>query len=148
MESRGDEAGAIRLHHVGLAVDSIAAHAEHYRRSLGIELAGEIVEDEIQRVRVAFAQVGPETFIELVEPIGADSPIARVLERGGGLYHMCYLVANVEAAMDRVCRSGGRRVSGPSPARAFGGRRIAWVYTANRTLIEFLERDSAESGTP
>jgi methylmalonyl-CoA/ethylmalonyl-CoA epimerase len=127
------------LHHVGLAVDSIASHAEHYRQALGIELSGDIVEDEIQRVRVAFAPVGPNVFIEFVEPLDADSPIARVLKNGGGVYHLCYLVPNIEAAIERVRRAGGRLVSGPTPARAFAGRRIAWVYTSTRTLLEFLE---------
>lgn len=134
----------MKLHHVGLAVDSIAAHAEHYERSLGIALTSEIVEDEIQRVRVAFAAVGPDTFVELVEPLDAESPIARVLTNGGGIYHLCYEVPDLDAAVDRVCRAGGRRVSGPSPARAFGGRRIVWVYTPNRTLVEFLEQEHKE----
>lgn len=135
----------LQLHHVGLAVDSIVAHAEHYRRSLGLELTGQIVEDEIQRVRVAFARVGPDTFIELVEPIDADSPIGRMLKTGGGIYHMCYLVADIDAAIARVCAAGGRHISGPSPARAFEGRRIAWVYTPARTLVEFLERDPVDA---
>ncbi len=141
-ESAQPSDAVMRLHHVGLAVDSITAHAEQYRQSLGIELSGPVVEDEIQRVRVAFAPVGPDVFIELVEPLDPESPIARVLKNGGGIYHLCYLVADVDAAVDRVCRAGGRQVSGPSPARAFGGRRIAWVYTANRTLVEFLEEKS------
>ena len=130
------------LHHVGLAVDSIASHAEQYRQALGIDLCGEIVEDDIQRVRVAFARVGPNTFIELVEPLDASSPIAGVLKNGGGIYHLCYLVPDLDGAIDRVRKAGGRLVSGPNPARAFGGRRIAWVYTSTRTLIEFLEQPS------
>jgi methylmalonyl-CoA/ethylmalonyl-CoA epimerase len=129
----------MRLHHIGIAVDNIATHAEAYRRALGIDLSTEVVEDPIQRVRVAFARVGTDSFIEWIEPMDESSPIASVLRNGGGIYHVCYEVSNLEAAIEQVRNSGGRHVSGPDPAAAFGGRRIAWVYTPNRTLVEFLE---------
>jgi methylmalonyl-CoA/ethylmalonyl-CoA epimerase len=129
----------MKLHHVGVAVSSIAEHAEQYRRALDIGLAGEIIEDELQKVRVAFAQVGEGVFVEFVEPLGDDSPVSNLLKRGGGLYHVCYLVPDIEAAVERVRRAGGMVVSGPTPARAFGGRRVAFVYTRGRSLVEFLE---------
>lgn len=129
----------MRLHHLGIAVSSIAKHAEQYRQALGINLTSEIIEDEIQRVRVAFAQVGENTFIEFVEPLGDDSPITRLLQRGGGLYHVCYLVSDLETSVEQVRQAGGRLISGPSPARAFGGRHIAWVYTPDRSLVELLQ---------
>jgi methylmalonyl-CoA/ethylmalonyl-CoA epimerase len=137
----------MKLHHIGIAVDDIAHHAEQYRKALGISLTGEIIDDEIQKVRVAFAAVGPETFIEFVEPLGDDSPITRLLKKGGGLYHVCYLVPDVDSAIQRVQAAGGRVVSPPAPARAFGGRRIAWVYTVDRSLIEFLEQEGSLPGT-
>jgi methylmalonyl-CoA/ethylmalonyl-CoA epimerase len=133
----------MKLHHIGIAVDSIATHAEHYAKALGITLSTDIIEDERQRVRVAFAPVGPDAFIEFVEPMDAESPISSLLARGGGIYHACYVVADLDDAIARVCRSGGRLVSGPTPARAFQGRSIAWVYTPNRTLVELLEQDQA-----
>lgn len=130
------------LHHVGIAVESIAAAAEQYGRALGITLSTEIIEDEIQRVRVAFALVAPGVFVEFVEPLDAESPISRVLKSGGGIYHLCYTVPDLESAVTKVCEAGGRKVSGPSPARAFAGRRLAWVYTANRTLVELVEEEA------
>ena len=131
----------MRLHHVGMAVSSIARHAEQYQRSLGVRVTSEIIEDQAQKVRVAFAEVGPGVFIEFVEPLGDDSPITNILKRGGGPYHVCYLVPDIEAAIERVSQAGGRIVSGPTPARAFGGRRIAFVYTPDRSLVEFLEEE-------
>ncbi len=126
------------LHHVGIAVESIARSAEQYRAALGLALAGDIVEDPIQKVRVAFVPAGNGTFIEFVEPAGPDSPVTRVLHKGGGLYHVCYQVSDLHAAIARVQAAGGRLVSGPAPAKAFGGRSIAWVYTPDRSLVEFL----------
>src|SRR2546422_2550004 len=97
----------MKLHHVGVAVSGIAKHAEQYRRAFGISLTSEIIEDELQKVRVAFAQVGDGVFIEFVEPLGDDSPICNLLKRGGGLYHLCYLVPDIEAAIEQVRRAGG-----------------------------------------
>lgn len=130
----------MKLHHVGMAVPSIARQVEHYREALGVELTSEIIEDEAQKVRVAFAEVAEGVFLEFVEPLGADSPITQILERGGSrLYHLCYEVPDLASAVERVCRAGGIAVTSPTPARAFGGRPIAFVYTRDRSLIEFLQ---------
>lgn len=131
----------MKFHHVGVAVRSIAEHAEQYREALGINLTSEIIEDELQQVRVAFAEVGDGVFIEFVEPLNDTSPIQNILKRGGGLYHTCYVVPDIEAAMERVRQAGGVIVGGPVPARAFNNRRIAFVYTPGRSLIEFLEAE-------
>jgi methylmalonyl-CoA/ethylmalonyl-CoA epimerase len=130
----------MRLHHFGVAVPSIEQAAAQYRQAFGISLSTGIVADELQKVRVAFAPVGDGVFVEFVEPIGEDSPIQGVLRKGGGLYHVCYVVADIDAAIEQLRLSGGRTVSPPQPARAFDGRRIAFVYTQDRSLVEFLEQ--------
>jgi methylmalonyl-CoA/ethylmalonyl-CoA epimerase len=129
----------MRLHHVGLAVASIEKAAEQYRQLFGIGLSGLVVEDVRQKVRVAFAEVAAGVFVEFVEAVGEDSPVASIVKRGGGLYHLCFVVGDIEAAIEQIRRSGGRVVSAPQPAAAFDGRRIAFVYSPDRSLIEFLE---------
>jgi methylmalonyl-CoA/ethylmalonyl-CoA epimerase len=77
--------------------------------------------------------------IELVEPAGPESPVSRILKRGGGLHHLCYEVENLESHLE-FCRSVGMTIMRkPVPAVAFGGRRIAWVLAKRRLLIEYLE---------
>ena len=129
----------MRLHHVGVAVRSIEKAAEQYRQLFGFELSGSIVEDAAQKVRVAFAPVGDGVYVEFVEAAGDDSPVAGLLRKGGGLYHLCFVVPDIERAVEHICQSGGRVVSPPQPAPAFNGRRIAFVYSPDRSLIEFLE---------
>jgi methylmalonyl-CoA/ethylmalonyl-CoA epimerase len=83
-----------------------------------------------------------DSLIELVEPAGPESPVSRILERGGGLHHLCYEVDNLESHLG-FCKSvGSIIVRTPVPAVAFGGRRIAWVLTRKRLLVEFLEAAS------
>ena len=82
--------------------------------------------------------------IELVEPAGEDSPVFRFLsERGGGLHHLCYTVGNLDDEIARMKRAGSMAVRRPKPAVAFGGRKIAWMLTPERLLVELLEAGEA-----
>jgi methylmalonyl-CoA/ethylmalonyl-CoA epimerase len=66
--------------------------------------------------------------------------VARFLqERGGGMHHLCYEVADLEAELAAFRSRGAMIASRPKPAVAFGGRRIAWVITAEKFLVELLE---------
>lgn len=131
----------LRLDHVGFVVNSIETVADHFARSIGAIWNQEIIYDPLQVVRVSFIQgdSADRTSVELVEPAGTNSPVVRFLKRGGGLHHLCYEVDQLEEQL-RLSRSlGGVVVKPPLPAVAFAGRRIAWVVTKNKLLLEFLE---------
>lgn len=101
---------------------------------------GHVIHDQLQKANVTFLVVGTgQPLIELVEPAGEASPVARRAERGGGLHHLCYEVASLEAQLERSRISGAILVRPPVPAIAFDGRRICWVFTRERLLIEYLE---------
>jgi len=128
-------------------VYSIQESAEAFALSVRATWDGNIVFDPVQKVLVTFFQghSPADPLIELVEPGGPESPVARFAERGGGLHHLCYEVGDLDAQI-RLCESVGTRIiRAPVPAVAFGGRRIAWGVTKKRLLIEFLESpDSAK----
>lgn len=130
------------LHHIGFVVRSIREELEGFTSSVGATWNGEIFDDPLQQVRVTFLQPASaaEAAIELVEPTVGSSPVSRFLERGGGLHHLCYEVDDLEAALKLARTLGGLVVKQPLPAVAFKGRRIAWVVTRNRLVIEYLER--------
>jgi methylmalonyl-CoA/ethylmalonyl-CoA epimerase len=79
--------------------------------------------------------------IELVEPAAPDSPVVNFLRKGGGLHHLCYEVSDLEAHLSRMRERGGMVVKRPLPAVAFENRRIAWVFTRQKLLLEFLEEE-------
>jgi methylmalonyl-CoA/ethylmalonyl-CoA epimerase len=93
-------------------------------------------------VRVTFlrGKSVADPLLELVEPAGEESPVVSFLKRGGGLHHLCYQVDSLEKQLKLSRSRGGLVVRAPLPAAAFGGRRIAWVYTKNKLLLEYLER--------
>jgi len=129
------------LHHLGFVVASIAGSAPQFAAMLDSDWDGAIIEDPLQSARVSFlrSKVAADPLFELVEPVGKDSPVGKFLERGGGLHHVCYQVRNLEEQLRLSREKGALVVREPAPAVAFAGRRIAWVFTKAKLLIEYLE---------
>lgn len=132
------------LHHFGFVVPNIAAGMEGFVHSLAAAWDGRVYEDPYQRVRVAFlATRAGDPLIELVEPMAEDSPVRRFLaEQGGGLHHLCYEVGRLEEHMAEMKARHSVIIRRPKPAVAFGGRRIAWLLTREKLLVELLEKDT------
>src|SRR5262245_6690237 len=99
-EGHKTAAGApFRLHHIGMAVSDLESGRAFYR-VLGLADAGPVFADPVQRVEVQFICSGGVQ-IELIAPATDDSPISRFLQqRGPGLHHLCYEVADLDAACE------------------------------------------------
>jgi|SRR5271157_1104021 len=137
------------LHHIGFVVEAIALTMEGFLRSLNASWDQRVFEDPLQKVKVAFLTTRPgEPQIELVEPVGDDSPVRKFLrDRGGGLHHICYETADLGAELQTMRSRRAMVVKRPMPAVAFGGRRIAWVLTRENLLVELLEASISCGGT-
>lgn len=130
------------FHHIGVVVASIQTSVQGFLDSLQAEWDGTIFFDPHQAVRVTFlrGKHAANPLLELVEPAGENSPVIPFLKRGGGLHHLCYQIDNLEDQLALSRAQRGIVVRPPLPAVAFEGRRIAWVYTKNKLLLEYLER--------
>src|ERR1700676_5244684 len=130
------------FHHVGFVVASIENAAHSFAESIQARWDGKVIYDPNQLVQVTFLQGQSPTdpLFELVEPAGEKSPVLSFLQRGGGLHHVCYVVDSMDEALERSRLHHGPVVRAPFPAAAFCGRRVAWVYTKNKLLIEYLEK--------
>ena len=130
------------LHHLGFVVKSISTVADEFAASISARWDGEIIHDPIQRVRVAFFSPvhSANPVYELVEPASEDSPVADFLKKRGGLHHVCYEVTDLDAALEAARSTGWAIASSPARAVAFEGRRIAWIFSKTRLLMELLER--------
>jgi methylmalonyl-CoA/ethylmalonyl-CoA epimerase len=131
-----------RLHHVGYVVADVEESLPQWVASLAARWVSDVIHDPLQKVNVVFLQPASEdpVQVELVAPIGEGSPVAPFLAKGGGLHHMCYQVDDLEA---HIADMKGRRavvIRPPKPAAAFGGRRIAWMVTRERLVLEYVER--------
>lgn len=128
------------FHHVGVAVLNLQKAVPIFENLFGYKLISGPFDDPIQRVSVCFLSRGEgDATIELVAPLGPDSPINRTLEKGGGAYHVCYQVPDINTAIDHLTGQGCFLLSGPVPAIAFDGREIAWLMTGAKLLVELVQ---------
>ena len=97
-----------KLNHVAIAVADLERATESYRDTLGAAVTAPINLPE-HGVTTVFVEL-PNTKIELLKPLGPDSPIARFLDKNpaGGMHHVCYEVENIEAARDKLVAVGAR----------------------------------------
>jgi methylmalonyl-CoA/ethylmalonyl-CoA epimerase len=136
----GPVAAGLRFHHIGFVVESIERQVDGFIRTLAARWDERIFTDPIQKVRVTFLRTGeePSGLVELVEPADSASPVRNFLAKGGGLHHLCYEIPDLDAHLEYIRSQGATIVKKPQPAVAFDGRRIAWVVTAERLLLEFI----------
>ena len=136
-----------RLLHVGVAVPTIDAAIDSLGSLFGYRVFAGPFDDPIQKVRVSFLKIAEKdaSEIELIAPLSPDAPIQSMLKRnGGGSYHLCLETNDIEAALNHVRAEGCMVISKPVPAVAFEGRRIAWIYTPSRQLIELVEEKAMD----
>ncbi|MEE8272335.1 MAG: methylmalonyl-CoA epimerase [Alphaproteobacteria bacterium] len=117
-----------RLNHVAIAVPDLAAAAARYRDTLGAAVS-EPVDQPVHGVTTVFVDL-PNTKIELMQPLGAVSPIARFLKRhpDGGVHHLCYEVADIVAARDRLIAQGMRVLGDGRPAVGAHGKPVLFLH--------------------
>ena len=127
------------LDHIGIAVRSLEAAAKIYQ-SLGLTI-DHVETVETQKVRTAFLSAG-DSNLELLEPTGPDSTVAKFIEkRGEGIHHICFRVNDIEAELERL-KAGGFRLINEAPVPGAHGCRVAFLHPAagNGVLIELSSK--------
>lgn len=114
--------------HAGIAVRSISDAVK------GVEKT----EDTIQKVNIAFIYVN-NFKVELIEPITDKSPIAKILDKGQSLYHLCFRVPDIKKAVETARKHGFHSIAKPVPAKAFKYNKVTWVFSKVYGLFELIE---------
>ena len=127
-----------RLNHVAIVVPDLAKAASLYRETLGARVSAPYALAE-HGVTVVFVEL-PNTKIELLEPLGADSPVTGFLQKNpsGGMHHVCYEVADILAARDRLKEAGARVLGDGEPRTGAHGKPVLFLHPKDfcGTLIE------------
>jgi len=127
-----------RLNHVAIAVGDLDAAAALYRDVLGAEVSGPLPLPD-HGVTVVFVTL-PNTKIELLQPLGEASPLARFLERNpeGGMHHICYEVGDILAARDQLRAAGARVLGDGEPKIGAHGKPVLFLHPKDfsGTLVE------------
>jgi methylmalonyl-CoA/ethylmalonyl-CoA epimerase len=127
-----------RLNHVAIAVPNLDEAARTYRETLGAKVSAPTRQPD-HGVTVVFVEL-PNTKIELLHPLGANSPIAKFLERnpGGGMHHLCYEVDDIIASRDRLQAEGARVLGDGEPKIGAHGKPVLFLHPKDfaGTLVE------------
>lgn len=127
-----------RLNHVAIAVRNLALATAVYRDQLGASVSAEQVLPE-HGVRIVFVHLA-NTKIELLEPLGVDSPIAKFLDKNpdGGVHHICYEVDDILASRDRLVGQGARVLGSGEPKIGAHGKPVLFLHPKDfcGTLVE------------
>lgn len=127
-----------RLNHVAIAVPDLGKAAAMYRDKLGVEVSAAEPQPE-HGVTTVFVTL-PNTKIELIAPLGDNSPIAKFLERNpdGGMHHVCYEVPDIRAARDALRAAGARILGDGEPRIGAHGKPVLFLHPKDfaGTLVE------------
>jgi methylmalonyl-CoA/ethylmalonyl-CoA epimerase len=127
-----------RLNHVAIAVRDLTAASARYREALGANVTAPTPLPE-HGVTVAFVEL-PNSKVELLEPLGAGSPIAKYLEKNpdGGIHHLCFEVDDILAARDELTSGGARVLGDGAPKIGAHGKPVLFLHPKDfsGTLIE------------
>ena len=127
-----------RLNHVAIAVPDLEAASAQYRDTLGASVRAPQAEPE-HGVTVVFIDL-PNTKIELLHPLGENSPIAAFLDKNpsGGIHHICYEVDDILAARDTLKAAGARVLGSGEPRIGAHGKPVLFLHPKdfNGTLVE------------
>ncbi len=127
-----------RLNHVAIVVPDLAAAASRYRDALGAEVSPPLALPE-HGVTVVFVEL-PNSKIELLEPLGANSPVRGFLDKNpsGGMHHLCCEVDDIIAARDRLRAAGARVLGDGEPKIGAHGKPVLFLHPKDfcGTLIE------------
>lgn len=136
------------IDHLGIAVKSLERSLEFYRDILGLKVVGP-EEVASEGVRIAFLPMGEST-IELLEPLGPDSSLARFLaKRGEGIHHVCVRVERISETLATL-REKGAEIIEPAPRIGAGGRRVAFIHprSTGGVLLELVESTETSGPSP
>jgi methylmalonyl-CoA/ethylmalonyl-CoA epimerase len=138
MQEPGD--GVLTFHHLGVASPDLAAEVDTLS-SLGYSAAGSPFTDLVLGVRGQFLRgCGPQ--LEVLEQLPGSTVLDSWLARGVRMYHQAFLADSLETELEQLQARGARLVARPTPAVAFGGRRVCFVMLRDSILTELIEADS------
>ena len=129
--------GSPRVAHIGIAVPSITTALTFYREVLGVTPGAPETADGATIVSLPLGDV----HVELLEPLGPDTPIGKFLtRRGPGIHHICYRVPDLDQALARA-RASGYELIDQTPRTGAGERRIAFLHPRSTAgiLLELTE---------
>ncbi len=130
-----------KIDHIGIAVENLEASLEYWADKLGLERGeSEAIPERGVKVAYLYPEKGPA--LELITPLGEESPVRKFLEnRGEGIHHLCFKVENLKAVMEEL-KEKGLSFLQEEPVRGAAGAQVAFIHPRvfNGVLLEFKQK--------
>jgi len=137
--------------HLGFVVKDIVQSAANFEKNYGMKTVTSIIFDKTQKVKVQFLSfaISDAFKIELIEPIGLDSPVRNFLEKGGGLHHIAFSVENMDESIKTALMNPKiRLIAGPTPGAGHENRLISFLYNSQDFphchIVELVEKPNVD----
>ena len=128
----------LNFHHVGLLVENIKSSLLHYTELFGVQNISNVYEITSQKVKICFVKVGDDIYIELVEPIGEESVVYKLLKKRISYYHVGYKVSNILVEVKKLEKLNYKAMDFFN-SEAFDGKRCVFLFNPDAHLIELIE---------
>ena len=130
--------------HIGIFVKELNVGRKYLSELLLVTNYSKVYEDPLLRVRVQFGLDTSGTRYELVAPFGENNPVDGALKSGKNiLNHVAYRVPDLTERSQDLVNAGGRILTQPTPAVAFGGARVVFIFTPLEFIVELIEKDAS-----
>lgn len=128
--------------HIGVVVKSIKDSINIYK-AFGYEIDTDIIHVESQKIYCQYLMHNlNKTRIQLIEPIGKDSPVYNALLKGGGINHICYSCKDIEITIEEAVENGCRIVVKPFRGEGVNNRKVAFLYHPALGITEIVEKEN------
>jgi catechol 2,3-dioxygenase-like lactoylglutathione lyase family enzyme len=129
---------ALRFHHTGCLTENIEESLHTYVNILGFKKASDAITIADQQVKVCFVETAPGVFLELVEPLGENLALRKIIKSKNPYYHTGYLVSDLAGTIG-ILQDAGFYLVNRFKSEAFGNKECAFLYTTEMHLIELIE---------
>lgn len=138
MNSNVNPTEELRFHHIGLLVENIEKSIVNYSQLFGKSNISEVFEVHPHKVKVCFVEMATSGYIELVEPVGDDSVVSKLLKKKVSYYHIGYRVSHISSVVGRLEALNYKAMEYFS-SEAFGGKKCIFLFSPEAHLIELIE---------
>lgn len=127
------------FHHVGVIVEDIEFSLKHFGALFGKESISKVIHVSSQKVNVCFIKNGEDTYLELIQPLGNDSVVFKLLQKRISYYHVAYKVKNIHLSMKHLEALNYKALK-LFNSEAFDGKLCVFMFSPDGLLVELIEK--------
>jgi methylmalonyl-CoA/ethylmalonyl-CoA epimerase len=131
----------MRIDHICFAVRDLREGIAYWKDVFGYSQMTEIIENSLQKVKVAFLCRDDSVLVKLIEPVAGNQSLINFVNRGGGFHHICFRCSDVQKKINELAGKGLITLVPPQPGEAFNNNKIAFMLSKHGINIELIDTD-------